>query len=630
MSRTGFRLVCFLVAAWLFSIHPAHAETVVLPITVEYTAMRTILVHQLFTLPKERALVLDDRKGCNYIELWDPQIGPEGPYLRIVAKIRAKAGLPVFSECRGPEAWEGYIELIERVWLDPDYWLLRFQTVDSRVYTPGWKRTEVGRVLWDLIKTHVHAYIDKTTVNLAPPVNELRGFLPLMVQPGSRGRLNRWLESIRPGDFDVSPQAISAEIIMDVGPIPKRGPKPPEAPLSEEELERFIQAWETWDAFLAYEIRALGAHALTEEEKQTLLDILLETRYRFVEELRGGSPKRDLVREQFVSVWRNLSPILRKYLNREDATHLLGYMSFFSAADALAALDKLGPALDIEISRRGLRRLARLISVEGRAPSLGYYYGVDFGLRDLLGIDPISDDQAPALPEEDTDDQHLEMLPEEDRESRRPLDWFGSLAWAAESNPKIEIRELRRWLVPKSDLTGFLKRVRALLGKATEKTLDKGRVSGGYHALFKMIVPATAWQESCWRQFIIKKGKILYLRSYNNTSVGIMQVNERVWRGLFSRHNLRWNIWYNAQAGCQILEHYFVKYLTGKNKPNERLDSDTMARALYAMYNGGPAQLKKFLQRHKRKKYYLSDRLFWEKYVWVKGREWNRCYNCLR
>ena len=93
---------------------------------------------------------------------------------------------------------------------------------------------------------------------------------------------------------------------------------------------------------------------------------------------------------------------------------------------------------------------------------------------------------------------------------------------------------------------------------------------------------------------------------------------------------MRWNIWYNAQAGCQILERYFLIHLTGKNKPNERLDSDTMARALYAMYNGGPGQLKKFLRRHKRKKYYLSDKLFWQKYLWVKGREWSRCDDCLR
>ncbi|MBI4773423.1 MAG: transglycosylase SLT domain-containing protein [Deltaproteobacteria bacterium] len=630
MRRTGLRLVCFLVLAWLLSGHPAGADTVVLPITVEYNAMRTILVHQMFTLPNERAMVLDDGKGCNYIELAEPQLGPEGRYLRIAAKIRARAGLAVFSECRGPEAWEGNIELIERVWLDPANWLLRFQTVDSRVYNPNGERTEISRLLWELIKKHVHAYLDRTTIDLAPPVAELKSFLPMMVQPASRGRLNRWLESLRPGDFTVSPEAVSAEIVMDVGPMPPAGPKAAEAPLNAEELKRFVQAWETWDAFLAYEIRSLGGHALTEDDKQALLDILLETRYRFVDELGGGNPHRDLVREQFVSVWRRLSPILRKYLNRGDATHLLGYLSFFSAADALAALDRLGPALDIEISRRGLRRLARLISAEGWSPSLEYYYGVDVGLRDLLGFDPISDEKAPVVPEEEEGDEDLEMLPEEDRDSRRPFNWLGGVAWAAEGDSKVDLQELRRWLVPEDNLAPFLKRLRALMRKATEKTLEKGRLNSKHHSLFKKIVPATAWQESCWRQFIVKDGKILYLMSYNNTSVGIMQVNERVWRGIFSRHNLRWNIWYNAQAGCQILEHYFLEYLIGEGRTKENLDPDTMARALYAMYNGGPAQLNKFLNRHKRKKYYLSDKLFWEKYTWVKAQAWDRSYECLK
>jgi len=629
MSRTGLRLVCFLVVAWLLPIHPAHAGRMVLPITVEYDVLRTILVHQMFTLPNERALVLDDGKGCNYIELWDPQIGPEGHYLRIAANIRAKAGLVVFSDCRGPEAWEGYIELVERVWLDPASWQLRFQTVDSRVYNPNGERTEIGRLLWEVIKKHVHAYLDRTTINLAPPVNELKGFLPLMVQPGTRERLNRWLESLRPGDFTVTPEAVSVGIVMDVGPIPPKGPMPAEVPLTAEEMKRFVQTWETWDAFLAYEIRSLGSHALTEEDKQTLLDILLETRYRFVEELSGGNPQRDLVREQFVSVWRKLSPILRKYLNREDATHLLGYLCFFSAADALAVLDRLGPALDIEISRHGLRRLARLISAEGAVPSLGYSYGVDIGLRDLLGFDPISEEQAPVLPEEEGNDEDFEMLPEEDRQSRRLFNWFGNVAWAADSNSKIDLQELRRWLVPKDNPAQFLNQVRALMRKATEKTLDKGQISSNHHSLFKKVVPATAWQESCWRQFIVKDRKIVYLRSYNNTSVGIMQINERVWRGLFSTHNLRWNIWYNAQAGCQILEHYFLKYLI-KDSRTKNFNPDTMARALYAMYNGGPGQLMKFLDRNKQNKYYLSDRLFWEKYVWVKSQEWNRGLDCLR
>ena len=55
-----------------------------------------------------------------------------------------------------------------------------------------------------------------------------------------------------------------------------------------------------------------------------------------------------------------------------------------------------------------------------------------------------------------------------------------------------------------------------------------------------------------WRlpqQFVVKKKKIAYLRSYNGSSIGVMQINERVWRGMYDLHRLRWNIWYNAWAG---------------------------------------------------------------------------------
>jgi hypothetical protein len=43
---------------------------------------------------------------------------------------------------------------------------------------------------------------------------------------------------------------------------------------------------------------------------------------------------------------------------------------------------------------------------------------------------------------------------------------------------------------------------------------------------------ATAWQESCWRQFIKKSGRLEPLISRAG-AVGIMQVNPNVWRGFY-------------------------------------------------------------------------------------------------
>ncbi|MBV5267467.1 MAG: hypothetical protein JZU67_02940, partial [Burkholderiaceae bacterium] len=133
---------------------------------------------------------------------------------------------------------------------------------------------------------------------------------------------------------------------------------------------------------------------------------------------------------------------------------------------------------------------------------------------------------------------------------------------------------------------------------------------------------------SCFRQFLEKKGKITYMLSYNNSSVGMMQVNERVWRGLYDLKHLRWNIRYNARAGCEILEQYFTRYALSKKQAGQ-LDSDTLACALYAMYSGGPGDFQKFLQRIAGGKRLLTDNLFQEKYSWVKKDQWNHITKCL-
>ena len=54
-----------------------------------------------------------------------------------------------------------------------------------------------------------------------------------------------------------------------------------------------------------------------------------------------------------------------------------------------------------------------------------------------------------------------------------------------------------------------------------------------------------------------------------------------------------------------------------------------MAGVVYAMYNGGPSQFKKFLARMKTGKYYLSDQLFKEKYTWVIRNQWSPINRCL-
>ncbi|MGH7805682.1 MAG: lytic transglycosylase domain-containing protein, partial [Candidatus Binatia bacterium] len=131
---------------------------------------------------------------------------------------------------------------------------------------------------------------------------------------------------------------------------------------------------------------------------------------------------------------------------------------------------------------------------------------------------------------------------------------------------------------------------------------------------FRKLVPATAWQESCWRQFVARAGEVTYIRS-SRGSVGIMQVNERVWRGFYDAHRLRWDVSYNARAGAEILEQYFAS--AQDRMPVAEKDSKRLALATYAAYNGGPQQLRRYLDTKRKPSRALArvvDKLFGEKF----------------
>ncbi|MBN2538718.1 MAG: lytic transglycosylase domain-containing protein, partial [Deltaproteobacteria bacterium] len=406
--------------------------------------------------------------------------------------------------------------------------------------------------------------------------------------------------------------------------------------MSEEERQKFIGIWEAWDPFLVHMITSLSKEPLSDDDRQILLDTLLETRYSFITEPLDGTMKRDFVRDQFITAWAQLSPVFRRHLGDVPCKDTLGYLAFFTASDALSALDEIGPTLGIEISRNGLIRLARLLG-ERESAVLSYSPYADPELREVLGLGMPPDASGPTF-----DVDELEIDTEETSSGEKDnhhlllhaiMPIFCTPVWAAEkNNPAIQLDTIKPWIVSKEDLTPYLERIKTLLQNVSSDVLKKDTIAEKYHDLYRRIVLSATWQESCFRQFKVKKGKVTYLRSYNSTSVGLMQINERVWRGMYDTNHLRWDISYNAKAGCGIIDLYFRRYALRKMKEmklEKSLDDDTIARLMYAMYNGGPGQFHKFLNRDKKGEYYLSDELFFEKYSWVKNHQWENISKCL-
>src|SRR6266540_3705387 len=200
--------------------------------------------------------------------------------------------------------------------------------------------------------------------------------------------------------------------------------------------------------------------------------------------------------------------------------------------------------------------------------------------------------------------------------TRSSWHWFRpNAAHAAEADEWRDLASrLDRWVPEGEELSVYRETVDRLLTVAAERSLDPDALDERFDDLFHHVVKATAWQESCWRQYVRRGEVVTYLASRTG-DVGLMQINIRVWRGFFNAAKLRWNAAYNAGAGAEILQHLLIRY--GARETRDGLEN--AARATYSAYQGGPARYRRYRTATAASRGGAVDRAFWEKYQAVAG-----------
>ncbi len=609
------------------------AQNAVLPITIDYPLLKSLVESRLFKGAEKEVELVKDPRGCKKVVISDPEFNREGSRLRFEIKVRIKAGVEANNDCYLPVEWEGYVVFYQTPMIDPETFRLSFRTEDSRVLNKKHEPGIISDPLWNLVKEKVHTQVNGIRIDLIPCVSEMKSFLAVMFPETNLDKAMTMVESMRPGKIEVQDKAVRIAMNADVSSVYDETKKRKEEILNEEELSAFIDTWQSMDAFIVYALGSLSERPLSPDERQKVFETLLDTRYRFLEELDKPEKENDFVRAQFVEAWNNLSFLFRHHLGKNPSSSPMGTLAFFSSLDALKALDALGPAMGIEISRNGLLRLAQLIS-DGQGAELSYSFGVDKNLRKVMGFGPELK-ESPEYIEEAPGKEENFLHKILNRLISSGLKLIGispySEAIAAEKK-KPDREDPAKWLPNNENIDAYVAKVRQELKTAADQTVVKKTPDPEFRDLFYLIVDAVAWQESCFRQFKKEKGVIEYLRSYNNTSVGLMQINEKVWRGMYDPEKLKWNIRYNVAAGCEIVDLYLQTYVLKKmaEKKYPVLDNkDNVARTLYALYNGGPGEFSKFLNRLEKKKFYSSDDLFNEKYLWVKTGQWEKAGICL-
>lgn len=572
---------------------PPAAATVDVPVVLDYRLVRANLAERVYTEEGERVQLLRDTSGCNSLVMAAPRVDATGDgRVRVRTLLEARGGTPVGGGCLLPFSWRGTVELKENAYLGDAPDSIAFRITDSALLDAEGSAPSAPGVLWGWVKQYVHPRLEGYTFDLGPLVAGTRDLLR-QASLASPEAIQISADSLHLAAVAASARGLTTTIRFEPPFLPEALRNASAAPLTAQELAAWDEAWQSWDAFATWAIKHLAGNA-PPALREAFAETLVDARYALRDALAAPVRPRDPVRELFLHTWERLAPLVAQAGVAGDGADAIRMVAFASAGDALAALDSAGDGLGLRLDRDLLRRFARALAPTVEDAALTYDTAVDPALRALLGLPP--------------------AVPLADARTPPPLlvAWLLREAWAGELDPELRER-LIGWVPSTSDLDSYLGTMDTLLTEVIRQEEARSKVAEPFRGIYRNLVRATAWQETCWRQYIEKKGEVQPLRS-SAGSVGLMQINKHVWRGVYEVAALEGDVTYNAVAGNEILVHYLVDYAIRKKEHEASGSADNLARATYAVYNGGPGHLRRYRETATKASLRAIDDAFWDKY----------------
>ena len=652
-------IITLTISIFLVRPAPARASQVRIPLTIDYIALREALKRKLYTAPGGRAPLWNGVDDCQFLYAENPQFsratagGPATVKLETANSLGL--GLAMGSQCLNAVQWSGIVEALGVPYIAPGL-QLKFHFTDLNVYDSAHQKAQIVSQGFDLIKSYLLPRLEDFSYDLKPSVQQLGSMLADSVPPDAADRVRTAFASLTAEPNIVAlDEGVRVTLVMTVPdmPIPTAIPGAAASP-TPAELKAFQDTLDQWDAFLVFSIKQLGSAVGDQQFRDQLLQILLDSRYRLVQALNNppNAAGPDPVRVLFLDEWRQLHDAVRAAARRGMlGAHALEFMSFISAGDALFALDQAAPALGMRISAADLRRLAHIMAPNSTGDPLKFNYREDPDMKKLFAVPeppksrrpieeeniPPSDSGAPPNPPPSSGRSsafppspftRLSPIPRGKGLGVRLLSLLSPReADAAEDAGAMQITRLQdvadrlyRLVVNEENADAYRHDTGLLLNLSAAYRL--GQIASGLNALdtdngrtYITLVLATAWQESCWRQFVMVGDRVRWLESATG-DIGLMQINKHVWRGFYDIDRLKWDVLYNAGAGCEILARMMEFAAISQPKFDPVLISGHLARSAYAGYNGGPASCNRW-RRSEPPALKQIDASFWEKYLAV-------------
>ena len=353
---------CSVITAFsLFMIFAKNglADQFTLPVQLDYSLIKKALITQLYKGADNTAELWNDKQGCSYLKLSDPQVSGQKGQIKLLNNLQARFGTGLGGQCVTLFEWGGVLETLQQPTINAAQSVLslpitkvtatdregrsvsnnKVQELISRVAEP-----KLSAVKIDLNESR--ADIEKTVTDFLPKENVVE--------------VKEMLNTLKFSSADANDTGVAIKLAFNAPA--KVADKKPAPPLSDAELKQWQDNWQEWDTFLSKAIQQASDDAKSPELRDTLTEILLESRSAFQAGLKNhDSNGDDPVRIFFTHTWERLAPQLKTLAKELPEIQGLRYMTFIAATDVLYELENIGAPFGLDISSDGLRKLARIL-----------------------------------------------------------------------------------------------------------------------------------------------------------------------------------------------------------------------------------------------------------------------------
>lgn len=334
------------------------AREINIPVPMEYSLIKSLLVSQLYNGPEESVRAWKDGKQCSFLDLDHPQISGEQGQVKIQNNVQARIGTALGGKCMTLVEWSGILQTLQQPTLDASGNVLSFPVTQLNAFDRNGQPLNISQ-LQSLIKKAAEPKLASLKIDLNQSRPDIaKTLLPFIAAEDSE-ELHDTINSLR---FNQA-KADEKGILINVGYTASNqnaGGLKPAGVLSDAELKQWQTLWQGWQASLEKAIDKAPINNDADANRATLRDVLQKASVAFEQGLTAEYvAENDPVRKFFNSSWDRLAPLLRDASTQLPGNTSLRYVTLIAATDLMYELESIGSPLGLEVSSNGLRKLAR-------------------------------------------------------------------------------------------------------------------------------------------------------------------------------------------------------------------------------------------------------------------------------